>query len=475
MLFIKLDRTQTEPLIRQLYSQIRDAILNGALQSGNKMPSTRKLSKEYGISRNIVVQVYEQLYAEGYFTTEKGSGTYISEGITTSRVYYQKMHERTPVIERDTDQSKEQFNFITGVPDLKKFPRIAWAKAVKNAYTDSSPEILNYGSQCQKFRKSLCHYLHKTKGISCPPEQIFIFPGSSAALSVIFTILNKKGRPVVLEDPVYNGIISLCNTLNIKLMSIPVDEHGMMVHKISPKCIPGFIHVIPSHQFPTGAILSIQRRQQLIEYARKHQIYIVENDYDSEFRYTGLPISSLHVLDPEKVIHIGTFSETMYPGIRIGYMVVPKELKKVCQQSMQTFPLEASRITQTALSSFMDSGSYERHIEKMKRYYKKKHDILVLSLQQVFDDEIIIYGNAIGLFLIVEFKKLRFTYVVLAELKKQGILIDNMGKHSLNRDLHQNKLIFGFGHIDIDRIPQGIQKLNNWINGNLTENLNIVR
>jgi GntR family transcriptional regulator / MocR family aminotransferase len=466
LIWIEINKKIKTSLTRQVYEQLRNRILNGELKARQKLPSTRKLSKEYKISRNIIVEVYEQLTAEGYLDTAKGSGTYVAEGINLNILKRKKFKKNTLMTSVPEFAGKTIYNFITGTPDLKAFPKNLWARYIKSAYLNTNSNVYNYGNECPEFKETLSWFLLKTKGIKCSTEQIFILPGSGSALYLIFKLLSCKNKNVILEDPVFSGIIKICKELNLNIIPFPVDNSGIKTESLYSIEAPSFIHVIPSHQYPAGSVLSIQRRIQLIEYADKKDIFIVENDYDSEFRYFSVPVSSLFLLAPEKVIHTGTFSETMYPSIRTGYMVVPHSLIEKCRSLVNSSMFTASKTIQYALSSFIKSGAYERHVEKMKRLYKKKNDILKDTLKKAFKSDIRISGDSTGLFFTAEFKNTVFTEELMELIYKNNIIIDRVEDNSIVKGNHNNKLIFGFGNIKIENIKEGVSRLKSSIKPN---------
>ncbi|GAG95469.1 unnamed protein product, partial [marine sediment metagenome] len=274
------------------------------------------------------------------------------------------------------------------------------------------------------------------KGIKCYPDQIIILSGSSEGFLIIGKLLKPYYNNVIIEDPVYNGIQKIFKSLDIKFYPIPVDDKGIRSDLIPENIKNHFIIVTPSHQFPTGSVLPIQRRVKLIKLARNINTYIIENDYDSEFRYTGQQISSLHLLDPEIVIHIGTFSESLYPSLRLGYMVLPESLVKDCCKIKESCGLFTPSIYQLALSNFIKEGYFERHINKMKKLYKGKRKILIDKLKDEFKSSIKISGDSIGLYIVVEFKNVIFTDQILKKLLDNKVRVYRVEDHSIIKGKH---------------------------------------
>ncbi|EOQ15612.1 hypothetical protein KQ3_05063 [Bacillus cereus B5-2] len=294
MLWIPIDRSLDIPLIRQVYQQIREQILNGDLQSGEKLPSTRELSSELNVSRNVILEAYDQLLAEGFLVAKRGAGTFVAEGT------FLEQQNKTPSfhsVNWSEDKNKDDniINFRSGIPALDLFPRKTWAKLSHTIWNDIAPSIFGYDipEGRPELRQVLSRYLLKTRGVDCHPEQIVITSGATQAMTLVSKLLLSPDDTVIMEDPITNDIQTIFKTSGALLYPIPVDEYGMKTSLLPLNNYPKFIFVTPSHQFPLGGTLPIQRRIQLINYSRRTNCYLVEDDYDSEFRYEGPPVSSL--------------------------------------------------------------------------------------------------------------------------------------------------------------------------------------
>lgn len=325
MVGIPIDRTLDIPLIQQVYELIRTRILNGELTAGEMLPSTRELSANLGTSRNVIVEAYEQLLAGGFIEGRQGSGTYIAEGAY--------LDQRQPTgnlsfFEILKEEKHDYIDFRSGLPALSLFPRQVWGQIAKQVSVKTPPSIFGYGPPegRSELRHILVRYLKRTRGVHCHPDQIVVTAGATQALSLIANLLLLPGDEVMIEDPITHEIQSIFTSPGAVLHPIPVDEQGMKTDLIPLDKKPRFIFVTPSHQFPLGGTLSIQRRIQLIQFARTADCYIVEDDYDSEFRYQGPPIHSLQGLDSDRVIYIGTFSKILSPALRLGYLILPPAL-----------------------------------------------------------------------------------------------------------------------------------------------------
>ncbi|MFA5015862.1 MAG: PLP-dependent aminotransferase family protein [Actinomycetota bacterium] len=459
MLWLKIDRSLKVTLAKQLFKQLRDKILSNELKSGERLPSTRNLSKELNISRNIIVEVYNQLIAEGYLESREGSGTYVIQNIHLASYKIQAGSSNKYISDEKTN--REIIDFNSGIPDLEKFPRSTWFKFLRNSFLDMPEYQLAYGKPQGLFdlRLTLSGFLLKTKGIKCHPDQIIILSGSSEGFLIIGKLLKQDYAGVIIEDPIYNGIQKIFNILDIKLYPIPVDERGIKTDLFPENIKDHFISITPSHQFPTGSVLPIQRRIELIELAKNMNTCIIENDYDSEFRYTGPQISSLHLLDPGIVIHIGTFSESLYPSLRLGYMVIPESLVRNCCEIKESYGLFTSSICQIALSNFIKEGFFERHINKMKRLYKSKRKILIDRLKYEFGSLVKISGDSTGLYIVAEFKNVTFTDQIINELLNNKVRVYRVEDHSIIKGKYKNKIILGYGNLKNKEIEEGIKRI----------------
>lgn len=461
MFWIPIDRTIDVPLIRQVYEQIRTRILHGELVAGECLPSTRELSSSLGLSRNVVVGAYEQLFAEGYIEGKQGSGTYVAEGA------YLDLQEKTDSLSFfDMHQLKEETNdvidFRPGIPALEMFPRNPWARITKQVCEDTSHSVFGYGHPEGRIelRHILSRYLKRTRGVHCHPDQLIITSGATQALSLIASLLLSPGDEVIIEDPITHEIQTIFTSPGSMLYPVPVDEQGIKTELIPLDKKPSFIFVTPSHQFPLGGTLTIQRRIQLIQFARKSDCFIVEDDYDSEFRYQGAPINSLQGLDPDRVIYIGTFSKILSPALRLGYLILPPSLAKRCKDLKWFTDLHTPTLEQLTIARFIDERHLERHIRKMKKVYKGRRDHLNKCLKEEFGSKVKVLGDSTGMHLIAEFQKMEFPDRRVNEIaNKYKVQIYSVELHTIKKGMHRNKIILGYGNLTFEEIKEGIHRL----------------
>lgn len=456
MLWIPIDRSSDIPLNRQVYQQIREKILNGHLQAGERLASTRELSFELKVSRNVILEAYDQLLAEGFLIARSGSGTFVAEGAFLTQ------HEAPFLFEVDEKKMKNHIiNFRSGIPALDLFPRKTWAKLSHQLWNDI--ESTNFGYDFPEgrleLRQTLAHYLLRTRGVHCHPEQIVITSGATQALTLVSRLLLSPNDIAIIEDPITNDIQTIFKSSGASLYPIPVDEYGMKTALIPENLHPKFVFLTPSHQFPLGGTLPIQRRIQLINFARRNNCFLVEDDYDSEFRYEGPPVSSLQGLDLERVLYIGSFSKILSPALRIGYIVLPTHLIEKCRQLKWLTDLHTPSLDQLILAHFIKEGYLERHIAKMKKFYKNQRDFLIQCLQTTFSNKVKILGYSTGMHLIVELEDIHFSKELLFKIEQLGVKVYPVEDHSIEKGKNTNRIILGYGHLKKNEIEEGVTRL----------------
>ncbi|KZE44592.1 GntR family transcriptional regulator [Brevibacillus parabrevis] len=460
MLWVAIDRDKPIPLTRQIYTQFRDKILRGDWAAGFKLPSTRKMAQELRISRNVAIEAYDQLFAEGYIESRQGSGYFVAPGIYLE----QFARGQEQLLPSADDQSEALIDFRSGVPALEQFPRGLWGKTVQQVCHDAPLSAFGYNRPegRAELRDVLSRYLYRTRGVQCAPEQIVMTSGATQALTLIAKVLLNRESCVLIEDPITQDIQSIFTSTGARLCPVPVDEHGMDVNSLPPALDgsrPSFAFVTPTHQFPLGTTLTIQRRIQLIQYARSVDCYIVEDDYDSEFRYESPPISSIQGLAPERVIYIGSFSKILSPGLRLGYLVLPETLVEQYQQAKWLSDLHTPSLEQLALGRFVEEGHLEKYISKMKKLYKKRRQCLIEALRRTFADRVAIWGEAAGLHIVAAFDGICFTPDVLTALQAAGVRVYPVEEHAIVKGRHEDKIVIGYGNVSEDGIKEGVRRM----------------
>jgi GntR family transcriptional regulator/MocR family aminotransferase len=402
MLWLSIDRTSDIPLVRQIYLDLRQRVLQGELSAGTRLPSSRELAVHLGVSRNSVLDAYDQLSAEGYLESKAGSGTYVASGA------YWELAVAQPAIDQALVPSSMPIapgwiDFRSGVPALDHLPRKLWGQLAKQVSVEAPATLFGYGAPegCTELRTVLSNYLLRTRGVRSQAEQLVITSGAAQAFSLVGKLLLNPGDTLVLEDPTAPEMRQIFAGLGGVVQSVPVDDRGIQTHRL-PSRSPRFVLVTPSHQFPLGSVLTIQRRIELLHYARASDSYVIEDDYDNEFRHDGTPVRSLQELDPERVIYVGTFSKILAPGIRLGYVVLPLHLVERCRYLKRLMDLHSSSFEQLILAQFIATGHLERHIARMKKLYRRRRNALRRSLMQHLSDQVAIAGDSTGLHLVAD-------------------------------------------------------------------------
>jgi len=452
-MFPIIDRCSEEPIRRQIYHQLRAQILSGELEQGTPLSSTRQLASDLGVSRSTVVEAYDMLLAEGFLESKQGSQTVVAQGVAM-----QPAIEQAKVSEREPNKPILA-DLTTGRPDLSSFPRAKWNRLLLQAAQSLSIEDYGYTSPqgYLPLRAEIASWLSRSRGVSVSAENIFITAGATHALRILADLLCGNGGRVILEDPCHKGLYDTLFACNCEIVPVPADQHGMMTDQLTGDERAQMVYVTPSHQFPLGGILPASRRAELIRYAREQEIYIVEDDYDSEFRYTGSPISPLVSMDANRVIYVGTFSKTLFPALRIGYAVLPKELQSRWRYLRMHNDVQNPIVDQAALAMFLNTRGFDRHIRTMKNHYAKRRQILVDALKKQFGESCEIFGDSSGLHLAVRISGASFEDDFQPFCRDRGIIVKTMESHSIRKGTHKDQLVLGYGHLDDSNIQSGVK------------------
>lgn len=464
MIHIPIDRESPVSLARQVCACLRESILNGTLTQGDRLPSTREMAKNLNVARNVVIECYEQLAAEGYVTMRGGSGTYVTEGVSFETAAAARGAEAANKV--SVPMKPDVVSFRTGVPDLASIPLEKWGKLYRDIAASAAHEKMDYQSPFgeRELREQLSTYLRRVRGVRADPDNILITNGAAQAFSLLSQFVPAGGTALV-ENPLSHGILHTLQGNNVRVATVPVDESGMMTSMLPPDA-PQLIFTTPSHQFPTGVVLPVRRRIEMIQYAQKHGAFIVEDDYDSEFRFGGSPIESLQQLAPDQVVYVGTFSKTLMPALRIGYMALPGALRERMEEAKYIADLHSPVLEQLTLAKFLESGLFDRHIRKMRKLYLARRNRLIQCLSDAFGNEAAVSGADAGMHLVATFRNLRFDGALLQKIEEHGLSISAVGRHYLRSDgggreetPYDGSLIFGYGNTSLERIEEGVRRL----------------
>lgn len=452
MLGIQLDRNTDISLARQIYQFLRDHMINGQLQSGEIMPSTRELARQLAVSRNTVCEAYEMLAAEGFICSQQGAPSRVADGLLLGAERAGQNIEKKPA-----QQSEVVADFRTGRPDLRCFPRQTWLQLLhRNAETLPLGQWNYSGPEgWPRLREEIALWLFRSRGMTVNADDVFITSGATQALHLLSQLFLKNNREIIVEDPCHTGMLRVIQETNARIIPVPVDEQGLQTQllKDNYECT---VYVTPSHQFPLGGILSASRRAELIRFARRNEGYIIEDDYDSEFRYEGAPVAPLHTLDPQRVIYVGTFSKILFPALRIGYVVLPVALQSRWCYLRTHSDVQNPPFDQAALAEYLHSRRLDRFVRQMRKLYGQRRKFVLDALAEVLGDEWVPWGDAAGLHLAIQFPGKVFTRDFANKARTKGLLITPAGNHCITQSTHADKLLIGYGHLEESEIHKGI-------------------
>ena len=460
MLYIVLDKTKKRSYAEQIYTKIREMILSGELPAGEPLPSSRDLSQKLSVARNTVLTAYDMLVSEGAIYSVAGSGFFVHPGAKNNTQRISVENQQTASLS-DLVIADDTINFDSGLPALDLFPREKWNRVVSNAFLDAPISALGYDDPQGRpeFRNVLCSYLKKTRGISCTSEQIIVTAGAKQGLSLAAKCLLSPTSEVWIENPSNANVKQIFSYHTNKIVPFEVDAQGIRPELFPGDGKPDLIFVTPSHQFPMGGILPLQRRIALVEFARKAGAYLLEDDYDSTFTYDTQPLNSLFELDHDRVIYVGTFSKVLFPSIRLGYLVIPKHLVPKIRELKRLSDHHSNSVYQLALMRFIESGELDRHIRRMKREYKKRRDLLIELLHDYFGEQVHIHGTSAGMHIVAEFDDIEFTEQHINDLLKCGVYVVPVERHSLTKGNHINQIIMGYAGLTEDDFINGFNLL----------------
>lgn len=453
MLTIGIDTKKKEPIYEQIYKYIRDEIKQGSLSCGNKLPSSRKLAEHLDVSRNTVDLAYGQLVSEGYIESKPKRGYYVSK--------LDEILDFTAEIteEEEPDEKKKiyPYDFAPSGVDMMHFPYNTWRKLMREILMDDNSEIFQKGDSSGDFelREAIKIYLHQSRGVVCNSSQIILGSGMEYLLLLLSQLFDQVPS-VAMENPTYMQSYRVFSQLGFDVRAISMDDSGMKVSELYESKAE-IAYVTPSHQYPTGIVMPINRRNALLNWAYEDEArYIIEDDYDSEFRYQGKPIPSLQGSDKKgKVIYMGTFSKAIAPAIRVGYMVLPKTLLNIYQNTVSFYSCTVSRIDQAILCRLIRDGHFERHLNRMRALYKGKNHFLMQKLK-LFGDDILIRGSSAGLHVLVEFKGIENHRQFQSSLLDQGVKLQPISHYYIQGKPKKECYIMGFARLKEVQIEEGI-------------------
>jgi len=461
---IRLDRSAG--LHGQIYRQLRDAVLDGRMRPGEVLPSSRELAEQLRVSRNTVTAAYERLTAEGYLTGRAGAGTFVNarpeaesavpqppHGVLTPRAMWDPMP-----MPPDYGNAPE-FDFRVGGPDARLFPYAAWRRLLSNQFRSSTVGTGMPVEPAGHFglRAAIARHLRTARTIETQPRDVLVTSGVQQALDLIGRVLLEPGAVVATEEPGYGPPKLVWQSQGMRVVGVPVDEQGLIVDALPSDA--RMVYVTPSHQYPTGVALSPQRRVQLLAWARRHDAAIVEDDYDSEFRYTEQQLEPLHSLDRSgRVLYVGSFSKVLLPTLRLGFLIHPPSLRHALHAAKFVTDWHTSLPIQAAMADFVEQGLFGRHLRRVRRVYRRRHERIATALAGPLSKYLTAVPSAAGLHLSAT---VRGTAAADALDRAQANGVGVAAYPEIATAAPDSPgVVFGYGMIDVHRIDEGLARLH---------------
>ncbi|TDR31160.1 PLP-dependent aminotransferase family protein [Hydromonas duriensis] len=481
----ELERQDFHPRLpgyKRVYEAIRSAIVNRRLPAGSKLPSSRDLAHELDASRNMIVAAYDQLQAEGYVCSQTGSGTYVADALPDG------FSEDSTLVKRAAPKSKgsalvlskrgarltqekgvENYEVqpfaLRGKMDLLNFPIKTWQRVQNQVWRREDIQLYDYDSDGGYFplKKAVADYLRVSRGVSLSPEQVLITAGTQQSIDLISRMLADQNDVAWVENPCYWGAWSSMYANDLSIRPINVDHDGMNPSAADLNSLPPkFIYVTPSHQYPTGAVMSLARRKQLIEYAQRVGAWLLEDDYDSEFRYSGRPIASLQGLATEagidRVLYMGTFSKVIYPGIKLSYLVLPEPLIGAFKTALYDLYRPGQLHLQAALAEFIEQGHFTTHIRRLRQAYAQRRTLLLAVLEKNLAGKIQQVVVDAGLLFLIRLPPHIDDLALAAECQAQGLSVRALSRYYIG-PTEARGLVVGFAYVDTNDLVDCGQRL----------------
>ncbi len=483
--FIMLDSTSSAtPLYRQIYKAVRHSILSGQFDRGMQLPATRLLATQLGVSRMTVVNAYDQLLSEGYIEGKGGAGTYVASTLPEKmlRVEPDKpirpkkfAHPRNHLLSRRGQwlaansltklrlQADSKHNaFQNGLPALTEFPYKVWSQLAARRMQSPPRELLCYGDPAGylPLRAAIAAHLKSARGVQCDVEQVIIVSGSQQALDLTARILLDPGDIAWVEDPCYPGAHNVLVSAGAKVTDVPVDEEGFdLAAALRQNKRARLVYVTPSHQFPLGVTMSLSRRLALLEWASGSGAFVIEDDYNSEYRYAGHPLACLQGLDQDgRVVYVGTFSKTIFPSLRLGCIVAPKDLTSAFIAARALVDRHSPSIDQAILADFITEGHFARHLRRMRALYAERQQVLVEAAQHELNGLLEVCPAAAGMHLVGWLAQNMSDKEASAKAAQFGVEAPPLSAYSA-RPLLRGGLVLGYAAVDPKEIKAGVRRL----------------
>ena len=455
-LLLKLDRAAQEPLRAQLERELRGAIRAGRLKAGASLPSTRALAADLGLSRGIVVDAYEQLLAEGYLIARQGSATSVAEGRVMTGAAQPQKAAKAPA---SRASAQIRYDFRSAVPDTSTFPRRAWHRSLRKVLATTAAGSMGYPDPrgANAARIALAAYVNRARGTLAHAEHMLICNGFTQGFRLTCLVLRQLGvEAVATEDPSHEEERATIRDLGLKCVPLPVDAGGLIVERLDKSGARAAL-VTPAHQYPTGAVMAPERRAALLDWAARKRAFIIEDDYDAEFRYDREPVGALQGIAPERVVYVGSASKTLAPALRLGWLVVPAGLAEEFARLKKRDDRGSATLEQLAFADFIECGELDRHLRRMRRIYRRRRDTLMAALR-VHLPKCRVFGIAAGLHLMLELPPGADESAIVDGAKALSINVTGTQTYCARANLPPS-LILGYGCLRDSAVQEGVRRL----------------
>jgi GntR family transcriptional regulator / MocR family aminotransferase len=440
----------------QLERHLREAVRSGRLRAGSVLPSSRVLAEQLQISRGVVVEAYEQLAAEGYLVARPGSATRVADAALVGAAPPKPAAPSRPV----------RYDFRPGVPAVDTFPRSAWLASLRKALKEAPHAALGYGDARgqQPLREALAAYLGRVRGVAADPERVLVCSGFAQGTALVCRALRRRGaRRVAMEDPCHPGQRAIVAGSGLEPVPVPVDDNGIQADRLGTVGADAVL-VTPAHQFPTGIVLTPERRAALVDWAQRSQAVIVEDDYDAEYRYDREPIGAVQGLAPDRVVYAGSASKTLAPALRLGWLVLPAWLTDAVAEEKALDDLASPALEQLALADLLASGEVDRHLRRNRARYRSRRDALVAALG-VHAPQVGVRGIAAGLHVVAQLPPWADEATVVAAARRRAVGVYAMSDYLFGASARPAALVLGYGGLGEPAIKQGVRLLALAISG----------
>lgn len=484
---LALDRSSETPMHRQLYDQMRGLILDGRLKAGARLPSSRTLSRELEISRNTVTSAFDQLFAEGYLVGKVGAGSFVSDELPeeslTPRADPVPIGPNAPRRQglsrrgtrlaalRSARSSRRTPAFAIGLPDLESFPFDIWSRLMTKAWRRPPRELLAHAEPAGylPLRRAIVDYLRTARGVRCEAEQVIVVAGVQQAIGLACHALLDEGDVALMEEPGYPGVRGALLGAGVRTETAPVDEEGLDIETGEVSAPDArLVCVAPSHQYPLGVTMTLSRRLKLLDWAQRHDGWVLEDDYDSEYRYSGRPLSALQGLDRDgRVVYAGSFSKVMFPSLRIGYLVVPEDLAEPFRLARAALDDHPSTIAQPALAAFIEEGHFAAHLRRMRKLYAERRAALGAALTDRFGTGIQVAPSEAGMHLLARIGPDLAPDLgdreIQSKAAESGVTVSALSNYYAT-PTRDRGLLLGFSAVPVEKMPEGVELLAKVLN-----------